>query len=51
MEEPILVTEKKADFTTNKMIIPKSVIKKFGYYYYMKVYDDKIVLIPIEKKD
>ena len=51
MEEPILVLQKKAEETTNKMRIPKLCIDRFGRSYYMKVYENKIVLIPIEKKE
>lgn len=49
-EEPILVLFKKADKTTNKMIIPKSVIQQWGSDFLMKVYPSKkIELIPIKK--
>lgn len=49
-EEPILVLFKKADKTTNKMIIPKSVIKQWGNDFLMKVYPNKkIELIPVKK--
>lgn len=49
MNEPILVYEKKADNTLNRIAIPKKVINKFGRLYIMKVYEDKIELIPIKK--
>lgn len=49
-EEPILVLFKKADKTTNKMIIPKPVIQQWGSDFLMKVYPSKrIELIPIKK--
>lgn len=51
MEEPILVFQKNAEKTTNKMIIPKVCVDKFGRNFYMKVYEDKIVLVPIKKKE
>lgn len=31
--------------------IPKKVAEKFGKEYYMEIYEDKIVLIPIKKGD
>lgn len=51
MNEPILVVQKNADKTLNKIVIPKMCIEKFGRNYYMKVYEDKIVLVPIKKKE
>ena len=41
---------KKLDFH-NSVRIPKKVVEKFGNEYYMEVYDDKIVLIPIKKEN
>ena len=41
---------KKLD-TRNFIGIPKKVVEKFGKEYYMEVYEDKIVLIPVSKKD
>ncbi len=49
MEKPIFIFQKNADRTTNKMIIPKIVIEKFGNQYFMEIYEDKIILIPIKK--
>lgn len=49
MEKPIFVFQKKADKTTNKMIIPKAVVQNWGYDFYMEIYNDKIVLKPIKK--
>lgn len=49
MEKPILVYQKNADKQTNKMIIPKAVIQKMGNQFYMEIYKNKIVLIPIKK--
>lgn len=49
MEKPILVYKKKADKTTNKMIIPKAVVQQWGNEFYMEIYKDKIILIPIKK--
>ena len=40
---------KRTEATTNKMRIPKKVVEKFGRDYYMEIYEDKIVLIPIKK--
>ena len=49
-ERPLLIFQKNAETTTNKMIIPKAFIKKFGRSFYMEIYEDKIVLIPIKKE-
>lgn len=31
--------------------IPKKVAEKFGKEYYMEIYEDKIVLIPVKKRN
>ena len=49
MERPILVYQKNADKTTNKMIIPKAIIEQWGNRFYMEIYNDKIILKPIKK--
>jgi len=49
MEKPILVYHKKADKTTNKMIIPKALIEQWGNEFFMEIYANKIILIPIKK--
>lgn len=49
MNEPILRFMKKAERTTNKITLPKVVVEKFGKEYYMEIYEDKIVLVPIKK--
>ena len=49
MEKPILVYEKNADKTTNKIIIPKAIIQQWGNKFYMEIYADKIILRPIKK--
>ena len=49
MEKPMLVYKKKTDKTTNKMIIPKAIVEQWGNEFYMEIYEDKIVLIPIKK--
>jgi hypothetical protein len=50
MEKPILVYQKNADKTTNKMIIPKAIIEQWGNEFYMEIYQNKIILKPINKK-
>ena len=50
MEKPILIYQKHADKTTNKMIIPKAIIENWGNDFYMEVYVDKIILKPIKEK-
>jgi len=49
MEKPMFIYQKNADKTTNKMIIPKAIIEQWGNQFYMEIYKDKIVLIPIKK--
>lgn len=49
MEKPIMVFHKKADKTTNKIIIPKAIIEQWGSHFYMEIYDNKIILKPIMK--
>lgn len=50
MEQPILIYQKNADKYGNKMIIPQVVVDMFGRSFYMKIYEDKIVLEPINKE-
>ena len=50
MKKPILIYQKHADKTLNKIIIPKFFVEKWGYDYYMEIYEDKIVLKPINNK-
>lgn len=47
--QPILIYQKNVDKTLNRILIPKKVVEMFGRKYYMKVYQDKIVLEPIKK--
>ena len=49
MEKPLLIFQKNADKTLNRIMLPKKFIEKFGYQYYMEVYEDKIVLVPVKK--
>ena len=49
MEKPIMRFQKKADKTTRKMIIPKAIVEQWGNQFYMEIYKDKIVLLPIKK--
>lgn len=47
-EEPILILQKNADKTSNKIVLPKNYIEKYGRMFYMKIYPSgKIVLEPI----
>ena len=45
-----MVFQKNAESTTNKIRLPKAIIEQWGNEFYMKVYADKIELIPIKKK-
>lgn len=50
MKEPKLRFYKKAERTMNKIILPKICVDKWGYSYYLEVYDDHIKLVPIKKE-
>jgi len=50
-EERPLAFMKKADARMNRIIIPKFFIDNNGSDFYMEVYKDKIVLIPIKKEE
>ena len=47
-DKPILIYHNKVDKTLNRILMPKKVVEKFGRKFYMKVYQDKIVLEPIK---
>ena len=51
MEEkkPMLIFQKNADKTMNKIVIPKFIIDNWGREFYMEIYEDKIILKPIKK--
>lgn len=49
MEKPIMVFQKNADKKTNKMIIPKAIIEQWGNQFEMRIYADRIVLVPTKK--
>lgn len=50
-EKPIMIYHKKADECLNRIVIPKPLIDKFDRFFYMEVYNDKIVLKPMKKAD
>lgn len=49
MEKPIICVLKKADKTTNKIIIPKMIIQQWGNEFAMKIYSDRIELVPVKQ--
>lgn len=49
MEKPQLIYQKNADKVLNRVVLPKKFIEKYGYQYYMEVYEDKIILLPVRK--
>lgn len=51
MENPILIYQKNAEKTTNKILIPHFIIDKWGNQFYMEIYEDKIILKPILKEE
>lgn len=50
MEKPILIYQKNADKEKNRVIIPKTFINKYGRQFYMEIYNDKIIIKPLNKK-
>jgi len=48
-ERPLLIYQKNADKTLNKVVIPKAFVEKHGYEFSMEVYKDKIILRPIKE--
>lgn len=49
VEKPILIYQKNAEKSKNKIIIPQVFINKFGNQFIMEIYKDKIILKPIKK--
>lgn len=49
MKEP-LVYQRNAEKSTNKIRLPKFFCNKNGYNFIMKIYKDKIELIPLDEK-
>lgn len=45
-----LVYQKNADKLKNRIGLPKAFVDKWGRQFYMEVYEDKIVLLPIKQK-
>lgn len=50
MDELISKFQKNADKQLNRVIIPKFFIDKYGRSFYMEVYEDKIIIRPLEHK-
>ena len=50
MEKPIMIIEKKAESTTNKIRLPKAIVEQWGNNFNMEIYQDKIVLKPNKEK-
>jgi hypothetical protein len=49
MEKPVMVLQKNAEATTNKIRLPKPIIEQWGKEFYMEIYKDHIKLIPVKK--
>ena len=49
-EKPTLILQKKVEKVSSRLVMPKAFVKKHGVYYYMEVYEDKIILKPIKKE-
>lgn len=48
--EPILKFLKHADKLKNRIILPKMIVDKYGYDFYLEVYEDGTMkLIPVKK--
>lgn len=50
MDKPQIILQKNAESNTNKIRLPKDVVKKMGNKFYMEVYDNRIVLKPLERR-
>ena len=50
-EKPLLIYQKNADKVLNRILIPKKFIDKWGSQFYMEVYEDKLVIKPVKRKD
>lgn len=50
VEKPTLILQKNAESKTNKIRIPKNVIETLGNKFFMEVYQEKIILKPINKR-
>ena len=46
-----LVLQKNADNKKNRIVIPKFFVKKYGYQFYMEIYNDTITIRPVKKKE
>ena len=46
-----LIYKKRVERTMNKIVLPKEACKKLGYYFYLQVYKDKIVLLPMTEEE
>lgn len=49
-KRPILIFQKNADKNANRIIIPRPFVEKFGYNFYMEVYEDEIRIKPVKKE-
>lgn len=49
-KKPLLIYQKNADKTMNRIILPKKFIETYGRNYYMYVYDDYIKIVPMKIK-
>ena len=50
-ERTILIYQKNVEKTTHKIKLPKQLVENWGYEYYMEIYSNRIVLIPIKLKN
>lgn len=48
-KEKKLIYQKNVDKTIGKILLPKAFITKWGRSYYMEVYEDKIVILPMKE--
>lgn len=49
-KRPILIFQKNADKLANRIIIPRTFCEKFGYSFYMEIYEDEIRIKPVKKE-
>lgn len=50
-KEDIILRIMKHTDNNNRIVVPDNVVKTLGRDYYMEIYADKIILIPIKKEN
>lgn len=51
-DRPLVIYYKKADKTTNRIILPKFYVEKYGREFYLEVYSDGTIIVkPIKEEE